>query len=180
MNRVLEAPMRDLILEIMSQWFHVEKEVWGTHWSGKRLRMDAMLRPFDRWEWGDGEDTAFGLEFKQPQRRSFKDATKLLAQAHDYVETNWDGYGYRKVAVYPPFTSVDKGSPSVAWHGAVSRIAGQFGVGELKFQHQIITLEFSAQFVWRAGYDPATGRALQGPVELHQAKASLVPKWGAK
>lgn len=128
-----ERVLADSVLSSLSQWFHVETEVQGTHCTGKRLRLDAVLKPLDLKDWKD-ESPAVGLEFKanDPVVRSVKGFTTWIAQAIDYAHTVWDGHGRIPVFVSPFLLSGFHGSPAADEFGPVmARVLWRLGVGEL-------------------------------------------------
>lgn len=122
-----ELDRRDWVLEQLSQWFDFELEVPGTHCSGQRLRLDAVLMPRDSSGWKD-DRPAFGVEFKLPSPGRTSDFTAWAAQSVDYTHTNWQGYGRLKVFMCPsPFVGLHQSE----WPRLVVRMLGQLGVGDL-------------------------------------------------
>ncbi|MFI7448137.1 hypothetical protein ACIBQX_11620 [Nonomuraea sp. NPDC049714] len=122
-----EAELAARVLEDLAQSFHVEREVWGSHCSGRQLRIDAVLRPIDDSQWKDDEPV-FGLEFKVPDLATTRDFTAWMAQAVDYTHVYWRGYGRLKVFMCPsPFM----GLHDMEMPGLVCRLLGQLGVGDL-------------------------------------------------
>lgn len=113
-------------LEQLTSWFHIEREVWGAHCGGSRLRIDAVLKPRDASAWKD-ENPALGVEFKLPAG-STRDYTAWAAQAVDYTHVFWQGYGRLKIFTCPspvvPYVDGD-----AAW--LMARLLGQLGVGDL-------------------------------------------------
>lgn len=63
--------------------FYVQREVWGTHMTGHRLRIDRVLWP--RFDWSDGTGTPIGFEIK-----TWSGSKKGPRQAADYAATRWD------------------------------------------------------------------------------------------
>lgn len=135
---VPETDVATAILEKLKPDFVIEREVYGTHFSGKRVKVDAVVRPRDPSQW-KRPDVALAIEFKDAERldQSFdtKNYTKWLAQCIDYANTKWDNYGYLYIFASPGL--VDRvpghilGPPSLA-----RRVMSQLGVGELYDQHR--------------------------------------------
>lgn len=50
-----EAELIREVLTRLAPSFHVDREVWDTHCGGKRLRIDAILRPRDTEGWKDAD-----------------------------------------------------------------------------------------------------------------------------
>lgn len=135
-----ESELAESSLEVLSRTFYVEQEVWGTHWTGKRLRLDAVLRPRVPTGWRDGAETAFGIEFKSGSYTRASGLHQAAAQAADYANSTWGDYGPLTVFLCP------SPAESIVHHQArgkivrlselpeavqVSRILWQLGVGGL-------------------------------------------------
>ena len=121
-------------LDRLREDFHVQREVLGTHFSGKRLRIDALVRPRDTSLWKN-PDVAFGIEFKDTDRLDTnydtKDYTKWLAQCVDYANTDWDDAGRIYIFSCPDLIGrVAKGAMDNGYF--VQNFMSQLGVGELK------------------------------------------------
>lgn len=71
-------------VSLASPYFRIQHEVRGTHYTGKRLRMDMLLHP--RFEWSGGGHHPIGLEIKKPMHRS----GHLIGQAADYAASSWE------------------------------------------------------------------------------------------
>ena len=127
-----EKELADTTCSQLSTLFLIEREVRGTSWTGKKLRLDAVMRPRDPSGWWD-KDPVFGVEFKRLHKwESFSKYTRWAAQSEDYAHATWDGYGSLTIFTCPPVTS---GSPYLGLDGGVlrfawSRILGQHDVGE--------------------------------------------------
>ena len=150
-----EKELREVALRDLERLFRVETEVSGTHCSGSRLRIDAVLRPRDHRAWFDQEKTMFGVEFKRSagQYESIGKFCSWLAQAADYTHVNWDGYGYLQVLTCPAFTgefSYPVDSDMFRYFTFLAaRLAGQLGVGELgQIPRQGWTLRMSGEDYW--------------------------------
>ncbi|MCX4632863.1 NUDIX domain-containing protein [Streptomyces sp. NBC_01443] len=95
-----EREFADAVLERLDPHFHIEREVTGTHCSGKPMRIDALARPRAVSAWKD-EAPAFGIEFKSPNMPRYGLDPAYTAQALDYTHTDWKGYGRLQVALCP-------------------------------------------------------------------------------
>ena len=124
------------VLAALAPWFAYEREVCGTHCTGRRLRVDAVLRPRESAGWKDAEP-AFGVEFKLAGTKPFndtKDFTHWAAQAADYAHVKWDRYGYLRTFTCPSATRylvTDTPAPLADPARLISRLLWEFGVGEL-------------------------------------------------
>jgi len=130
-----ERDVKASVLARLEPHFHVFEEVTGTHWSGRRLRIDAIIKPKDDSEWKT-KAPSIGLEFKN--FRSFspsidmKDYTKWWSQCHDYAETHFDGHGYVYVFSYNGFSHYRGRSSNGSAAAFAERFWGRLGVGELQ------------------------------------------------
>lgn len=116
------------VLDQLAPSFHIEREVWGTHCTGQRLRIDAVLRPRNTTDWADGDNAAVGVEFKL--RAGGKTTTKWISQCFDYSHTQWDTYGRLGIFACP---DVRMGWGEDA-DKAIGHLLGQIRIGEL-IQH---------------------------------------------
>lgn len=117
----------------LEQHFHVQREVWGAHFSGKSLRVDAVIRPKDVSEWKN-KDAAFAVEFKRYVAADWGgDGARWAAQCVDYAHTKWNNYGALHVLIAGgfdprPIPRDDPKDPSTV----MPRMLGHLGVGELR------------------------------------------------
>lgn len=114
----------------IKETFHIYKEVWGTHFSGKRLRIDAILVPKDTSGWKN-KNIALGIEYKDDKRikGDMTNYTKCAAQCVDYANTKWDGFGYIYVFASPGFNAYNGDK---YFNFVFPRILSSLGVGEFK------------------------------------------------
>lgn len=130
-----ERDVKNGVLERLAAHFDIFEEVWGSHWSGKRVRIDAVIKPKDDTLWKT-KSPSIGLEFKNFRKFdpsiSMKDYTKWWSQCHDYAETNFDGHGYVYVFSYNGFSHYRGRSPNTSASAFAERFWGRLGVGELE------------------------------------------------
>src|SRR5262249_34150150 len=150
------------VLAVLGDYFAIDTEVGGTHCSGRRLRLDAVLRPFDNDGWRD-PDPAFGVEFKNVKESAGTNGfMKWAAQAVDYAHTNWDRGGYMTVFTCPPVTAgISTGGPDSGW--LMAHFLGQMAVGELGKTPDGWTMRLCGDTIWSERYG------------IHR-KWSLIPK----
>jgi hypothetical protein len=148
-----EADPAEWVCQQLDPFFMIRRQVRGAHCSGRRLRIDAIMRPRDRSGWTD-PDPAFGVEFKNPAAATgTKSYTQWAAQAVDYTHTDWEGYGRLLIATRPPVTERVLGGVSAEW--LLVRVLGQLGVGELGISPaQGWTLRLSGNRVWSQNSGP--------------------------
>jgi hypothetical protein len=105
-----EALLAERTLTSLSSHFLITEQVIGTHPSGKRLRIDAILRPRDPSPWSRA-NIALGVEFKAPtdrddERRDRKANAKIISQCIDYSLVEWDGFEQVPVFFCPGFAEI--------------------------------------------------------------------------
>lgn len=133
-----EDYLTDYVLDALMPYFRVTRQVSGTHPTGRRLRLDALVAPRDPEEWKNPE-IVLGIEFKSAfLGRSSGERTKVTAQLIDYSMTSWDGIGQIPIFSCPGFRFQNyKLSPNhhpeyIRGHQyAFSRLMKDFNVGEL-------------------------------------------------
>lgn len=127
--RVSESNLAGIVLELLSDAFHVEREVRGRHWTGKSVRVDAVLRPKDSSNWTEA-DPAILLEFK-----NFFTSHNAVSQCIQYTCSEFQGVdGPRQVYLYPGFRSVMAQAGNRDNYAATCRIYGKANVGELNVE----------------------------------------------
>mgnify|MGYP001206609391 CR=1 FL=1 len=127
-----EAALATCVLDKLGTWCVVHEELQGTHWSGRRFRLDAALVPKDPEPWKD-DRPAFGVEFKIADERSVdtRRFTAWAAQAVNYTETDWDGFGRLKIFGCPsPIRRIAESGYGAQAAGLMAQLLGQFGVDE--------------------------------------------------
>ncbi len=124
---------------LISQWtpvieehFHIDKEVWGTHFSGERVRVDMVIRPKNLQDWKN-KNAAFAVEWKSRDKMdgSAKNTCRWFAQCIDYSNVKWDRYGWIYVLIGGGITPYSARSKQNDFQ-YLPRVASLMGVGELK------------------------------------------------
>jgi hypothetical protein len=149
-----EAELSSWVLAQLEPTFAITEQVVGRHWSGRRLRIDAVLRPRDPEPWKDVAP-AFGVEFKLADERSFdtRNFTGWAAQAVAYAQTEWNDFGRLAVFACPsPLRLLCGSSWGEGAAGLMEHLLGQFGVGELTLvkPHGLILL-LQGHRMWSVG-----------------------------
>lgn len=138
--------------------FHIYREVWGTHFSGKRLRIDSVLVPKDKTDWKN-KNISLGVEFKDHKRieGDMTNFTKFIAQSVDYANTKWDNFGYIPVFIQSDFSVY---GDSKEFNFVFPRILSALGVGQLvKHNFYGWTFYFQGQdIVWCERYGVRRGK----------------------
>lgn len=164
--------------ELIADWlptiekhFYVDREVWGTHFSGARVRADMVIRPKVTDEWRNKE-AAFAVEWKREEKMDGRvgDTSKWFAQCFDYACTKWDNYGWIYVLIGGGLTAHPARSKSNDFQ-FLPRVAAHIGIGELKLDGmEGLSIVFAREHrLWTEA---------RGPV---MAKThGLVRKWGSR
>ncbi len=153
---------RDVIksfLDELQASFYIDREVSGTHFSGKTLKIDAVIRPRDTTDWKN-KNIAFGLEFKDTKNfDGIKSLTGWLAQCMDYANTKWNDYGYLHIFTCPSL--VDEIPASILSNPMfLQNFMGQLGIGEIK-RHKYYGLSIwlhGHHRIWSANYGVNCGK----------------------
>lgn len=153
-----EGGVRDRVLKALSPHFHIHREVTGTHWSGKRIRIDAIVVPKDDSAWKTREPR-LGIEFKNFNGFSpsldMKDYTRWWSQCHDYAETDFDEHGYVYVFSYNGFSHYQKRASHPSTAAMAVRFWGRLGVGELSpDSRRGLTFTIQTSKVWSEANGP--------------------------
>jgi len=123
--------IQDYIQRLSPHW-HIHQEVEGNSIiSGARKRIDMVIVskevPPKR-----VQPIAFGVEFKADQMESMNNYTGWLRQAIGYTQCEWGQRKARLPILVAPF--IDRqycGDIGKTHSDILSRLAGQFGIGEL-------------------------------------------------
>lgn len=77
----MEKIYADSIIKLLSNDFYIVEQVYGTHFSGARLRIDAIVKPKDISNWKN-PNVCFGIEFKlQENLKDTHDSTHWIKHA---------------------------------------------------------------------------------------------------
>jgi hypothetical protein len=142
-----EQAVSGKILDRLSLFFDIETEVSGRHFSGKDVRIDAMLTPKDWLGWK--AKSPIGLEIKRGHQ-SIGEVTKQISQAVDYANSHFPGFGYVYVFCYPDPEKSEWGQ----FRCFYDRLAGQLGVGFLGDLDNGLRLTLKGHLVWSESTGP--------------------------
>lgn len=115
-----------IILKCLEPHFEISREVWGTHLSGKKVKIDVILKPRDNSDWRN-KDLVIGLEIKNPlfwETNNRRD-TDLLAQCVDYSMSSFKGVKDMVVLICP--------LPHKIKSDKLIRFVSRYNVGHLGF-----------------------------------------------
>jgi hypothetical protein len=147
-----ESSVSARMIARLNKHFFVATEVWGTHFSGKRTRIDAVLTPRDQTFWA-GKDVKLGIEFKRGDG-STKEACTHAAQSVDYAHTFFDNFGYMYIFTYPD-TARNLIKTNLWFY---DRLMGRLGVGQLNENLGILELRLNGHLVWSESSGPVDAK----------------------
>lgn len=126
-----EREYRNKLIKILSNEWHIEKEVEGFSEIGGKCRVDLVITPKNTDEWKH-KGIAFAVEIKSPYKLKddLNDFTKWIAQSIDYSYTSFDGYGRIPVLLSPGL--IHRHIEVVDSRMIAKHLLGQFLIGELR------------------------------------------------
>ncbi len=128
-----EKQLSEKYLSILYDDFTISTEVKGCHFSGKKMRLDAVVKPRDVTHWKN-KDVSLGIEFKDSERYftnyDTKNYTKWLAQCVDYTNTEWNDFEYIYIFTCPGILK-DIPDNIIQDQMFFTHFFGQLGIGEL-------------------------------------------------
>lgn len=126
--------------------FFVHHEQWGTHWTGKRLRVDMILVPRFKEEWSR-PDIMFGVECKK-YGDGWGKTSRHFAQCVAYTDTVFDMAKGKLIPILsaPSFIPKDIDQETKEW---LRRFAGQLNVGELcRTERRGVQIFHTGHLIW--------------------------------
>jgi hypothetical protein len=166
-----EKNLADHVTGYLSTWFTAVREVPGRHWTGKAMRLDAVLSPLDQESWRGSDPVHIGLEFK----RHRGDFIRASAQAVDYAQSAWEGFGTLPVFICPGIAECAQWWNASRSYAFACRFLGRFNVGELNYETQHgFTFRKSWSIVWAENPAPYWNGHCPNNAEIMQ------PKWGSR
>jgi len=135
----------------LSPFFHIKKQVLGTHLTGKKMRIDLIITPKDTTDWKN-KNIAFGIEIKSPTKLDrLNGQLGFMKQCVDYSYTNFKDYGFIPILAYPDF-AIDNTYATEKSLTALRHFLNQFQVGELKETYRGLSIIFAEHhFIWYNG-----------------------------
>lgn len=156
-----EAEYRRLVMKELEAHFTIKEEVSGKHFSGTRLRIDAVITPKETDGWKNPQ-VALGLEFKEPTNIKGKHYfTYWAKQALDYAHTNWTGFGYLPILLGPNADELFKSD--------LGDLLGAYKIGRVSITNGV-QFFISTKKVWCQTYG----------VQDYGKVSPLIPKFGAR
>lgn len=132
-------------IERLRPYFDIRHEWWGTCF-GKRVRIDALLKPNDLTEWKN-KDIILGVEFKRIDDNL---KYKAVAQCIDYSYAEWDGLGRIPIFLCPGIPGNNLSHiERQKYYYPIAQLLCQFNVGELLETKHGLTLQMAgANKIW--------------------------------
>lgn len=188
-----EQQFKATILQRLSNSFQI-KEEWSGTCFGKKVRIDALIKPIDNSLWKN-KDAIFGIEFKRDIQFSFDPNNKqstggqldAIKQCIDYSYTSFDNIGRIPVFICPGF-----GFSSNEVSNEMQNLLGRFNIGELKvtdhdglglFMHQSIPIWSERRGVYKGKHwslVTKTGHHQITPLYKTEAEKTTYPSLALK
>jgi hypothetical protein len=146
----------------LSKHFYISLEVEGLHFSGKKLRIDALIKPKDNSGWKN-PNIIFGLEFKKPEVKHNNQVTNSIKQVIDYAHTQWgvfdknqkfvNRYGYLPILLCPGFRKDDN---------SINSLLSSYSIGELRpyysYSDELFIIYHQTHKIWRENRGVCEGK----------------------
>lgn len=100
-NDYSETELKDFMRNELSRNFKIKEEWWGSHFSGRKVRIDMLIKPKQTSEWAN-KDVIFGIEFKRGNLDNTGYINDYIRQCIDYSNTKFDKIGYIPILMCPP------------------------------------------------------------------------------
>lgn len=152
-----EKEFKHRVLERLRPHFQIFEEIQGTHFAGKKLRIDAIIKPINITEWKN-PNISFGIEFKRPSiEYDIRGVTGLIRQAYDYQHTDFHGFGKLPILICPLKLHPCLGEGSATF---VRHLLGKFGIGEVSdSKHRGLSIVFQeSHYMWDELYGVTLGK----------------------
>ncbi len=163
-----EKTLQKVLVARLTPYFTVSEEVKGTHISGKRLRIDMVLKPQGP-GWAN-PNVSFGVELKA----RYCNHADLLAQCIDYNYTTWEGHSDMIILGWGLFKGKQYTLANYKDWSAIRDVAWRFNVGSIyEDSHCGITLESGMSTpIWRekSWENPAAPQLVEGRRMLFKRK----------
>lgn len=150
-NEQEEHEFKQQWLDKLKPYFTIKEEVSGTHLSGQKLRIDAVIIPKDLSDWKNKE-IAFGIEFKSPTKIDrLGNQLNFMKQCVDYSYTKFDSLGFIPILSCPQF-EIDEVYSNDKSLTTLRHFLNRFQVGELYETHRGLSIIYAEHhFIWFDG-----------------------------
>lgn len=146
-------------------WTVVAREVSGHHPHGARPRIDVVLEVPNPEEWHPGS-RLFGLEAKPRLAQDANEHAALVVQAFDYRYTEWDGFGFLPIIIWPePFAGFYREELLAAPRAILSKV-------------NLLPLRWVRTHGWWLGKNVTRLWSAKRGATNHARRWDLSPSWG--
>jgi hypothetical protein len=141
-NTLTEESFKGIMLDLLSPKFHIREEVWGKHFSGRKMKIDAILTPKENDDWRN-KSLSFGIEFKNPigEESNHRRDTDCLAQCLDYTFTKFDEFEDTFILLCPLLPGLENESKLL-------RFISTYNLGYVDFYEDKILFKYGLQMLW--------------------------------
>lgn len=154
-----EKEFSENILSRLSSDFWIDQEVPGVHFTGRKVRIDAIICPKKHFEWKN-ESIAFGIEFKKHEESiSPRTITKMIKQGYDYMHSNFGRFGNVPILLCPLSSDKWNYAMSKEQMSFVKRLLGDFMIGEITDTYRGLSIIFKdSHVIWDESNGVLCGR----------------------
>ncbi len=144
-----EKEFSENILNRLSSDFFIEREVSGTHFTGRKVRVDAIISPKRHFEWKN-QSISFGIEFKKHEESvSPRVITRMIKQGYDYMHSDFGRFGKVPILLCPLSSPNWNYAMSNEQMRFVKRLLGDFMIGEITDTYRGLSIVFKdSHVVW--------------------------------
>lgn len=141
-NDITEQKLTDAFCTLFKNDFEIKKNVWGVHYSGKKVCLDLMLIPKDTSLLRNKKIT-IGIEIKNPFTYGDKGrrSSDLFAQCLDYAQSKFENYENVIILICPILHGFENET-------RLSRFLSRFNVGHVKFYEDSYYLKLGLEPFW--------------------------------
>lgn len=135
-----------IFIKFFEKDFHIERNVSGKHFTGKRQNIDLVLIPKDTTELMN-KNLVFGIEMKNPflDRSKGRKNSDIMAQCLDYALSDFEKYPDMIVLVctIPPRYEREK---------ALLNFISRYNVGYVAFTERKLSFNLAELIIWSSDY----------------------------
>lgn len=148
MNTYLtEKEFSEHILCRLSTDFWIDREVTGTHFTGRKMRIDAIISPKKSFDWKN-QSIAFGIEFKKHHEHiSPRVISGMIKQGYDYMHCEFGRFGKVPILLCPLTSEKWNYAMSTEQSRFVKRVLGDFMIGEITDTYRGLSIVFKENHV---------------------------------
>lgn len=137
-----EKDLTEAFCKLFEKDFEIKKDVWGIHYTGKKVCLDLMLIPKDTSQLRNKKIT-IGIEVKNPftYGSNGRRNSDLFAQCLDYAQSKFDNYEDVIILICPILHNFEN-------EIRLSRFLSRFNVGHVKLYKDSFYFKLGQEAFW--------------------------------